>query len=141
MSLAAQALGRRSSDQLEMRLSDSVAESANSTTPSTNISDTSPDNANTRKRIFEALSNSLTQTGRKKKHKKYIPLFPVKILPLNHLFIHRSDMLLPYVHAGRWIPRAISPFVNITTVFWVGIAATSNQDGDPDTDNAFLSQL
>jgi hypothetical protein len=63
-------------------------------------------------------------------------------MPMNRLFIDRNDGLLPYVHAGRWIPRAISPFVNITTVFWVGIAtATGNQDGGPDTENTFLTQL
>jgi hypothetical protein len=38
----------------------------------------------TRKRVFDVLSQSLSQTGRKKKHKKYPHLYPL----LNAVTLH-----------------------------------------------------
>jgi hypothetical protein len=103
------------------------------------------DQGSTRKRVFEALSGSLTQTGRKKKHKKYSSessFSAISIRNLIHsLHVYRDDVLLPYAQAGRWIPRAYSPFINITSMFWVGIAATIDRNNEPDAENTFMSQL
>src|ERR1700722_1182746 len=91
--------------------------------------------ASTRKRVFDLLSQSLSQTGRKKKHKKYPYLHPIESINIAH--IYRDDILLPYVRAGRWIPRAFSPFLNITSMFWIGMSAGDHEE----TENAFISQL
>ena len=89
----------------------------------------------TRKWVFDVLSQSLSQTGQKKKHKKYPYLYPIESINIAHTY--RDDILLPYVRMGRWIPRAFSPFLNITSMFWIGMSASDQEE----TENAFISQL
>jgi|ERR1700722_7533366 len=64
------------------------------------------------------LLNSLTATGRKKARAKSV-LSIVYFTQANDLT--RDSALEPYIKVARWIPRGISPFINLSMTFAVGL--------------------
>lgn len=59
---------------------------------------------------------------------RYDPFFLNISYPYFLLHTGRADILKPYLSAARWIPLAINPYANLTTVFFTALEEEGIQD-------------
>lgn len=103
------------------------------TDPSRSTSREPEPTPSSRKRGIEALADSVSNSLTKKK--KYV-IFSTLLLRLYIIF--RKEPATPYASAGRWIPRVFGPWINIKTVFLVGLdqEAHGEPTGTEDSEEA-----